>query len=34
VEYFPLIVESDVEVLVKERRPEAIPAAVPPLVFL
>ena len=35
VDYSPLMVESDEEVLVKEeRRPEAIPAAVPPPIFL
>ena len=35
VDYSPLIMEIDEEVLVKEeRRPEAIPAAVPPPVFL
>ena len=35
VDYSPLIMESDEEALVKEeRRPEAIPAAVPPPIFL
>lgn len=35
VDYSPLIMEIDEEVLVKEeRRPEAIPAAVPPPIFL
>jgi hypothetical protein len=33
--YSPLMVESKEEMLVKEERwPEAIPAAVPPLIFL
>ena len=35
MDYSPLIMEIDEEVLVKEeRRPEAIPAAVPPPIFL
>ena len=35
VDYSPLIMESDEEALVKEeRQPEAIPAAVPPPIFL
>ena len=35
VDYSPLIMEIDEEVLVKdERRPEAIAAAVPPPIFL
>jgi hypothetical protein len=34
MDYSPLIVEIDVEVLVKEeRQPEVIPAAVPPSIF-
>ena len=35
VDYSPLMMESNVEALVKEeRRPEVIPAAVPPSIFL
>jgi hypothetical protein len=35
VDYSPLIMDIDEEALVKgERQPEAIPAAVPPTIFL
>ena len=35
VDYSPLMMKNSVEALVKEeRRPEAIPAAVPPPIFL
>ena len=35
VDYSPLMMESNLEALVmEERRPEAIPAAVPPPIFL